>query len=348
MARTRFCVVFLVALVTTRIAWADSVQETDTHKLTEVGKGIYLAQTKARLFNSNALVVINDEDVLVVDSHITPAKGRDLISTITSLTDKPVTTLINSHYHYDHSHGNQAFTEENSPYSPYLEIIGHEFTRMKLSRLPLQRVNFRRGLAGTQSVVDRLQRKLAEPLDSEQKEKLQEQYDLMASHLAEWDEIMPVAPTLTLNDRLTLFRGSREIRVYFFGRAHSGGDLVVYFPEEQLAFTGDMMLAGPSWLGDGYVDEFPDTLENLKSLEIKKIVPGHGMPFTDIAKIGLVQEFYLDLWQKTKHFYEQGVSAEAASKAIDMTNFRERLGVLRVGYDFLAVSRMYERMGGEE
>ena len=83
-------------------------------------------------------------------------------------------------------------------------------------------------------------------------------------------------------------------------RAHSGGDLVVYFPEEQLAFTGDMMLAGPSWLGDGYVDEFPGTLEGLKSLEIKKIVPGHGMPFTDIAKIGLVREFYLDLWQKNK------------------------------------------------
>ena len=175
MVKRRFCLVFLVSLVITRFAWADSVQETETHKLTEVGKGIYLAQTKARLFNSNALVVINDEDVLVVDSHITPAKGRDLISTITSLTDKPVTTLINSHYHYDHSHGNQAFTEENSPYLPYLEIIGHEFTRMKLSRQPLQRVNFRRGLAGTQSVVDRLQRKLAEPLDSNQKEKLQEQ-----------------------------------------------------------------------------------------------------------------------------------------------------------------------------
>ena len=69
MVKRRFCLVFLVALVITRFAWADSVQETETHKLTEVGKGIYLAQTKARLFNSNALVVINDEDVLVVDSN---------------------------------------------------------------------------------------------------------------------------------------------------------------------------------------------------------------------------------------------------------------------------------------
>ena len=44
----------------------------------------------------------------------------------------------------------------------------------------------------------------------------------------------------------------------------------------------------------------------------------------------------------------KATNAEAASKAIDMTNFRESLGVLRVGYDLLAVSRMYERMGGEE
>ena len=51
MVRIRFCLVFLVALVITRFAWADSFQEADTHKLTEVGKGIYLAQTKARLFS---------------------------------------------------------------------------------------------------------------------------------------------------------------------------------------------------------------------------------------------------------------------------------------------------------
>ena len=342
------CLAFLVLLSSAQFTRAKSPQESETHRLTEVGKGIYLAQTTARLFNSNALVVINDEDVLVVDSHITPTKGRELISSISSLTSKPVTTLINSHFHFDHSHGNQAFTDERSPYSSGLEIIGHEFTRQMMSDSPLEQGTFKRGLSGTEGAVERLGGQLKNSKDSSQREKIQSQYDLMRSHLSEWDEIAPVAPTLSFSDRMTLFRGSREIQIHFFGRAHTGGDVVVYFPEDKLAFTGDMMLAGPSWLGDGYVDEFPATLENLKSLDIKKIVPGHGMPFTDVSKIGLAQEFYSDLWKKTTHFYEQGVSAEAASKAIDMTNFRDSLGVLRVGYDLLAVNRMYERMRGED
>ena len=113
------------------------------------------------------------------------------------------------------------------------------------------------------------------------------------------------------------------------------------FPRRQVGLHRRHDVSGAILVGDGYVDEFPATLENLKSLDIKKIVPGHGMPFTDVSKIGLAQEFYLDLWKKTKHFYEQGVSAEAASKAIDMTNFRDSLGVLRVGYDLLAVT-MYD------
>ena len=72
------CLAFLVLLSSAQFTRAKSPQETETHRLTEVGKGIYLAQTTARLFNSNALVVINDEDVLVVDSHITPVSYTHL------------------------------------------------------------------------------------------------------------------------------------------------------------------------------------------------------------------------------------------------------------------------------
>ena len=122
---------------------------------------------------------------------------------------------------------------------------------------------------------------------------------------------------------------------------------MIYFPSEKLAFTGDMMLAGPSWLGDGYVDEWVETLENLKTLDIETIVPGHGMPFTDLVKIDLVQAFYKDLWGKTKRFFDEGVSPENASKMIDMTNHK-KLGILRAGFDPLAIQRMYQRMRGED
>ena len=82
---------------------------TDTHKFTEVRNNIWLAQTAAPVFNSNALVIVNDEDVVLVDSHVTPAKARELIKAIKALTPLPITALINSHFHWDHAHGNQEF-----------------------------------------------------------------------------------------------------------------------------------------------------------------------------------------------------------------------------------------------
>ena len=108
-----------------------------------------------------------------------------------------------------------------------------------------------------------------------------------------------------------------------------------------------MILGGPSWLGNGFVDEWDETLENLKQLDFDVIVPGHGNAFRDRNRIDLVQAFYRDLWLKTQIEFKKGTGAEDAAKIIDMTNHAS-LGVKRVGFDPLAVERMYERMRGGE
>ena len=72
------------------------------------------------------MILVGEFDTLVVDSHVTPAASRALLESIPAVTDKPVRYLVNSHYHFDHAHGNQSFPEG-------VEIIGHEFTRAKLN-----------------------------------------------------------------------------------------------------------------------------------------------------------------------------------------------------------------------
>ena len=81
---------------------------TDTHRFTEIRNEVYLAQTTERVFNSNALVIVNADDVVLVDSHVTPSKARDLIKSIKAITPNPISTLINSHHHWDHAGGNRA------------------------------------------------------------------------------------------------------------------------------------------------------------------------------------------------------------------------------------------------
>ncbi len=336
--RTIIPLVFLALSVS--LVADEHVITTSSHRLTEVANGVYLAQTTAPLFNSNALVIVNEEDVVVVDSHLTPAKARDLVASIKSVTTKPITTLINSHFHWDHAHGNQVFDDG-------VQIIGHEYTRMKLAGTPLEETQYVIATAGNKATLARIREMLTNASEEDRPE-IQKWFDLYSQQAEDWKEIAPIPPDTTLNDRMTLFRGSREIQIHFFGRAHTGGDITVYLPAEKLAFTGDMMLQGPSFLGDGYVDEWVETLENLKGLAFETIVPGHGNPFTDRDLIGHVQAYYADLWEKVAAMREQGIPVADAARDVDMTNHASTLGIRRKGVDPQAVGRIYARLDGAD
>ena len=165
---------------------------------------------------------------------------------------------------------------------------------------------------------------------------------LQAAHIEATKEVDPVPPDTAFSERIILQRGTREIQVVFCGRAHTGGDVVVYLPEEKIVFTGDMMLGGPSWLGDGHVDEWPATLENLKALDFELILPGHGAGFRDRQRIDHVQAYYRDLWQQVVQLRADGKTIGDAAAAVDLTSFQDTLGISRPGTDPQAVGRMYQ------
>lgn len=326
------------ALVAAAVFAAGSLQAqewtttTDTHRFMEVRNGIWLTQTTAQVFNSNALAIVNDEDAILVDSHVTPSKARDLIASIPAITDKPVTTLINSHFHWDHAHGNQEFGD--------IPIIGHEYTRMKMATAPLDEPTYVTGITGNAATLERLAEQIEAAENDEERAGLEAYRDMFAAHAADFDEIAPLPPDVTMNDRMTLFRGSREIRIMFVGRAHTGGDTVIYFPQDKLVFTGDMLFGGPSFMGDGYVDEWAETLENLKALDFDIVVPGHGPPLTDLSAIEKSQEYYRVLWERTAEKHAAGVPAEEVSGTLDLsaTAFPQRQP------SAVEVQRMYHRM----
>ena len=315
---------------------------TDHHRFEEVADGVYfVTYTVPGFFNSNSMVVVNEADVIVVDSHITPGTGRQLIADIRRITEKPISVLVNTHFHYDHAHGNQVFEGAR--------IIGHEFTRMKMAGAPLEEHTFAGHVGRLGAGIDGLRAQLAELAeeDGERRGELETRLANLEAHLADVKETAPVAPNVTLNERITLYRGEREIQVVFCGRAHTGGDVVVYLPNERLVFTGDMMLGGPSWLGDGFVDEWPATLENLKSLDFDLILPGHGPKFTDRGRIDLVQDYYRALWADVVALRSEGKTAAEAATAVDLTQF-QNLGVMRVGADPQAVARIYQLLEERE
>ncbi len=320
------------------------VVESDTHRFTELADGVWHGVGTGTVHvMSNIMVLVGEFDTLVVDSHVTPAAARSLLDSLSVITDKPVRYLVNSHYHFDHAHGNQAFPRE-------VEIIGHSFTRQKLSREAgsvLEEMTFRSFSDGVPTTVANLERQAAAEQDPDRRTQLEARARVQRDYMNAIPEVMPTPPNITLEEKMTLFqvvsRGSREIQLLHLGRAHTGGDVVVYLPQERVVFTGDMMLPFLSYMGDAHVDEWPGTLEALKTLDFEWVLPGHGQPFNDRTVIDNFQAYLADLWSRVASLRERGLTAEMVAEQIDMTDHSGNYPQLRgPGADPRAVRRIFQ------
>jgi glyoxylase-like metal-dependent hydrolase (beta-lactamase superfamily II) len=196
-------------------------------------------------------------------------------------------------------------------------------------------------------LVANLERQVAEESDPARKAQLEERHRVQRDYMNAIGRVVPTPPNITLETEMTLFQlasgGSREIQLLHLGRAHTGGDVVIFLPQERVVFTGDMMLPGLSYMGDGHVDEWPATLEALKSLDFDVLLPGHGPPVRSKEPITHFQAYLTDLWQKTEAMHRRGVSAQQAAEEIDMSNHSENYRQLRgPGVDPRAIRRIYE------
>ena len=100
-----------------------------------LGDGIYLFRAPSTLdlwTATNVVVIINERDVTVFDSFTRAATARMVIAEIRKLTDKPVRTLINSHWHQDHWSGNNEFAKA----FPGIQIIATTESRDYMKRMP--------------------------------------------------------------------------------------------------------------------------------------------------------------------------------------------------------------------
>ncbi len=311
------------------------------HRFTRVTDTIYSAvATGAMTTGSNSGIIITDKEVLIVDSHITPASARALVSEIKTLTDKPIRFVVNTHFHFDHAHGNQVFPDD-------VLIIGHEFTREKLSGDPLNEPSFKSFTAPIPAQLEMMRKQLAAEVDSAKKKDFQDRLEIQQAYAEALKEIKPIPPNLTLRNRMTLFRGGREIQLLFIGRGHTGGDVVVYLPKEKVICTGDLFTGGPGYLADGYLDEWIASLDELKKLDFEAVIPGHGEVIMGSAiakeRIGFAQAYMRDLWTQAGELKRQGVSAEDAAKRIDLTAHKANFPqIAAVGADGRAVARIYE------
>jgi cyclase len=307
----------------------------------KIADGVYYATGGT---GSNDTVIVNDNDVVLVDDGTTPGSARALVEDIRLLTPKPIKFVVNTHFHYDHTDGNQIF-------GPDVLIIGHDYIRHAISTLDiLHREPFNTSqLINVPARIKTLNTQIGAETDATKKAALQKQ---LASTEKTWDElkeIKPTPPNLTFDSKMTLVRGSREIQILFLGRGHTDGDTLVYLPRERILCTGDLMESGPAYMGDGEFDEWIATLDRVKQIDFAWDLPGHGFPFAEKTRITAWQSYLGDLITQATALRKQGVPVEEAAKRMDMTSHAKDFPSIRgPGVQPREMNHIYDWLAAKE
>src|SRR4029453_9273047 len=309
-------VVFVAALAAQSRRPAGTTHNGKAFRFNKVKDGIYHAVGTASLaVVGTPSFIVNDDDVIVVDDHVSPAAAWVLLEEIKQVTNKPVTTVINTPFHFNHQPGNQIFDRNVS-------IIGHEFTRQMLLSNSIGMPLYRNYVAGIGPQIEDQKKRLAAETDPAKQAALRTQIAVNESNRKAQAELRPTAPNGTLTDNKTLYPGTPrtpETQVRHRGRGHTAGDVVVFLPREKVVMTGDFLTAGLSNMSDSFPEEWVKSLDQLKKLDFDVVLPGHGEAFTDKAKIGYFQDYLRDVWTEVSRLKQQGVSADEAAKRGGLT-----------------------------
>jgi len=220
----------------------------------------------------NSAVFITANGVTVVDTKL-PGWGQPLLDKIRTVTNKPVTTIINTHTHFDHNSGNVEFPAS-------VEVITHANTKTYMEQ--------------------------ANPVYGLQ---TGPQANIFKEHGGNG------MPKRSFSDKMTVGRGPDQIDLYYFGRAHTGGDAFVVFPALRVMHVGDTMANRNIPIIDknngGSGVEFSATVAKAAQVpNVDTIINGHNPTTITPADLRLFSEFIADFVKFTQ-------DAKKAGKSVD-------------------------------
>jgi cyclase len=295
-------------------------------KVTKLAGGVYEIEHGAGAESGNTTVIIGDRQVFVVDTGFLPSAAREDIAQIRQWTAKPISFVLNTHFHNDHNFGNRIYLDA----FPALTIIAHVETKKEMDMFgPSSADRYKRGGAALQQMLDTGKNSDGQQLSADYIKQVKEALARHALVLAELKAVKFQTATLTFDHDFTIDLGNREAQVKFLGRGNTGGDAVVYLPKEKIVVAGDLVVNPIPDIYDGYPSEWIQTLQNLAALDANTIVPGHGSIMHDKSYVFLLRDLMKSaVAQMDAKLVRTGPAMfqtlDQLKGAVDLTPFRER------------------------
>jgi len=240
-------------------------------EIKKVADGVYAAvAAPAYKVNSNTAIIESDDGVVIVDTHSKPSAARVIVERLSEITTKPVRYVVNTHFHWDHWHGNEVYPAAY----PFAEIVTNQLTREAMVRKGLKRIQDH--VRQVPREIAQLKADLAAARTPAERARLEADVRLAESYLAEVTTLRPALPTIAFERTMKLYRRDREIHLLFLGRAHTEGDVFVYLPKEKVVITGDAVIGWTPFMGDGYPEDWVATVDRLAQLDFTQMIMGHG------------------------------------------------------------------------
>jgi glyoxylase-like metal-dependent hydrolase (beta-lactamase superfamily II) len=218
------------------------------HPFVEVADRCFVA--RYRQWDVSVGLVVGTDAAMVIDTRASSEQGKEIVGDVESLgLDIPVTSVVNTHVHFDHSFGNGAM--------PDARVIAH-------------------ASVGRRWCDDEVRIKAAfraDPGDGPE-------YGYTAADVRDVLATTVRGPDDTFTNEARIQLGGREVTLVHHGRGHTDGDIAIRVADAGVTFLGDLIeeSATPSLGGDSYPLDWPATLgricAGLPASEV--IVPGHG------------------------------------------------------------------------
>jgi cyclase len=289
-----------------------------------IAKDVYALIAKPGILgewgSSNTVFIVNQNNVVVVDTQMFPSRAVEIISEIRKVTDKPVRYVINTHWHRDHTQGNQVFVDA---FGPDVKIIQHELEREdQIKNQPAElTVRAPEDIARLEKLIATNKDEKGVELDAANRMRIANLLATQKAYFSEVPNIRVTSGTLVFNNKLVLHEGNREIDVDYFGYAHTRGDIVVYLPMEKIVVTGDMVQPGIPDTKRSYPLKWIGTLESLKALDWSINVPGHGKVQNDKEMVNRNIAYLNELISGVRTAVAKKMTAEQAVESIDLKKY---------------------------
>jgi glyoxylase-like metal-dependent hydrolase (beta-lactamase superfamily II) len=326
----------LLELAYHRAAWARAAAPASDDTLFTIQKvtgGIYFAHAHPQaMINCNAAIFVRSKDVVVVDAHSKPSAAAALIQQLQrEVTTKPVRYVINTHFHWDHTQGNQAYRAIGHP----IDFIASNTTRQLMTQFSVARL--KESIDGVPAQVDKLRDRAARSSDPAEKAFCVEQIRQMQAYAAELRDFRLELPTITFDTSYVLPDPAFDLHIEFHGHSHTAGDVFVFCPQARAIATGDAIHGFLPFIADAYPRTWPSTIDSVARADFHFQMGGHGPYQTDRTVMTSQRNYIEELTSRVADAKQSGLSLAEMQQHITVASLRS---LQSNGYqDFLVRTR---------